>query len=107
VEEVGADALSNHDRFFPHHVEPEGNTPSAGRRQRRRRGRTGRVRNARNAIWNLLADVARSANHISSGSPILGLGHGWFRMGYCEYGYPFGTAGERLRALDRAMFVVE
>ncbi len=69
--------------------------------------RMGRVRDARDAIWNLLADVARSANHILNGSPILGLGHGWFRRGYCEYAYTFGTAGKRLRALDRAMFVVE
>ena len=108
MEEAGADALSNYARFLRHHVEPEGNTPSAGMCRRRfRRGRMGKVRDARNAIWNLLADVAHSANHILNGSPILGLGHGWFRRGHCEYGYPFGTAGKKLRALDRAMFVVE
>ena len=56
---------------------------------------------------NLLADIARFVDHISNGRLLLELGNRGFRKDYDEYGYPFGIAGERPRALDRAMPVVE
>ena len=51
----------------------------------------------------LVADMARTLDHVSGGRFVLGLGAGFRAAEYAEYGIPFGTPGERLDQLEEGL----
>jgi alkanesulfonate monooxygenase SsuD/methylene tetrahydromethanopterin reductase-like flavin-dependent oxidoreductase (luciferase family) len=51
----------------------------------------------------VLAKSVVTVDHVSGGRAELGIGGGWYESEHTAYGFPFGTAGERMDELDRQL----
>ena len=113
ADELGADSIFDWDHFFPLSGDPDGAhfegwtllTALGAQTKRATVGCLVLCMSYRNPA--LLSQMAKTLDHITDGRLILGLGAGWFERDYREYGYEFGTAGARLKNLERGIEIIK
>ena len=109
ADELGVDSIWFWDHFFPLYGSPQGNqfecfSLLAAVAMDTKAPQIGPMVTAigyRNP--DLIAYLAGTIDQLSGGRFVLGLGAGWFERDYREFGYEFGTVGDRLRMLKAAL----
>jgi probable F420-dependent oxidoreductase len=113
LDEMGVDSLWNWDHFFPLYGDRngphfEGWTSLAVLGAQASQAQVGCLvlsMSYRNPA--LLSAMATTLDHATDGRLILGLGAGWYQRDYREYGYDFGTPGQRLKTLERGLEIIK
>ena len=113
VEAMGYDWASVFDHFIPIMSDPEGPCFEGPTLLSALAAQTSRIRCGILVVGNtyrnpaVLANIAATIDHVSSGRLELGIGAGWWEMEHEEYRIPYYTTGRRIRMLGEAAKVMK